>query len=543
MKPIQELRGSTLPVFVILLILLVVQIGWFFVNLTTWMDESLYLYKSSAMFGHGLKLYSEELPGWYTPLYFVVLGGWQELFGYGLASGRALSIFLYLGGIGILFSVAKTFNSSRLTPWVIPALIVITPSITALHVSATQFAFVNLQMALLIWVLFVWKNAGFRWWVAGALMGTIAMTRPNMILVAPLLPLLFVWLKGWTGWKPVLQFVVSWIVVDAIIVSIFGYGALWNMIRAFPGADFVSNISGLSGKPGVGATSHGDIGLKAPSWAAQSPENMGGSHIYFFKGFLWPYLVIVAINVAGLIKWKADRFAPSLAVGFSIVFMWSALIHFYATQTYCKNCAHAYMNYSIFLGLLGAGGHSSFIVNWLRDGLLNRNPRVVTTALAVVCWVALAWLPGGSYRKWSAPSMSTVVREVASRLDECLPEQAHVLALGTGPLLVQAIHKSGRTVSPMTINYMFSIQELVDPVAKFSPDVQSKIKARGLWTMQLMKEWLENDFQYVLYRKSAVIHKATLKEYFNSRELYAGVYLATRISLSESSQSSISNTR
>lgn len=500
--------------------LLAAQVVWFVLTMATWLDEGNYLYKSTALVGHGIDLYSLELPCWYTPLYLVGLGVWQELMGLGLISGRLFSITCFVLLILVLSRIGKElFPGKSQLPWVL-GLIVLTPSVTLFHSSVTQFAFVNLQLAALLWVLFVLPGDRFRWVLAGLLIGGIAMTRPNLILVVPLFALLYFWLRGWQGWKPWIQLGVAWLVTDFVIIGIFGPGAFWNMIRTFPGAELVARLPFLARDPGIGTLQGTDLGLQVSLWWKVRPEHTTGSHVYFWKGFLWPYLLIVLINLAGVIRWRSVRFRPSLAAGFALIFFWSALLHFAAVQSFCKNCAYAYMNYSMVPGILGAIGNLPVVLGWIGRGASNRRwlPAAVGGLAAV--WVILAWLPGGPYRKFHAPKTVASIGSLAEKLEEILPGDAHLLALGFDVRMVEAIHLSGRTVDPVTINYFFSRREPIDPREKIDDERREKVRRRGLWTDQTLAHSLVHYHNYVLFRDGMVPHRQILEEQFTVQELF-----------------------
>lgn len=513
-NPLLDWLGSRRPGLLILL-LLTAQAGWFACTLATWLDEGDYLYKSTALIRHGLTLYSEALPSWYTPLYYLALGCWQEIMGLGLLSGRLLSVCCYLISLGILASAMRRIFPEARRPFVwLGCLVLLTPSIALFQSSVTQFAFVNLQVSGLIWVMFAWPNERWRWWAAGLLTGAIAMTRPNLLLAAPLLPLLVLWLRGWPGWRPPLQYLAAWLLADAFIAAAFGPGALWNLIRAFPGGDALAQWTGLTRTGWVGTLNGTDLGLKLFDWWTYRPETFRGAHLYFLDGYLWPYLLLVSSNLATLFFWRQSGYRRGAEAGFALLFLWSSLVHFAGTQTFCPTCAHAYMNYSTPLGLIGGVPMVWRLARFLQAAWLRSTaPRAwigAAAGLPLAAYFALGWVPQGAYWKWHAPEMAGQVSQIARALQTQVPESAVVLPLGEDIRLTEAIHAAGRLADPVLINYHFSQREPIDPLRRYSPREESLIRRRGLWTKELLREWLATRFDYVIVRKGSIPYKAHL---------------------------------
>ena len=518
----QVSRRGPVAITTVLSICVAVQAVWFFTTMRTWLDEGNYLYKSSALIGHGMELYSLELPCWYTPFYLVALGVWQEALGYGLFSGRTFSVLCFVGSLLLTVFLVRRLYSGR---WAVPVLlgfVAVTPSIAVAHSCVTQIAFVSLLVALLFWVMFGMASDRARWLVSGLLMGLISMTRPNMLLMLPMVPVLFFWLRGWKGWRPCLEMALVWVVVIGAFTAVFGSGALWNLIRMFPGSDQVADWIGLTGNAAVGTLDGTDLGLRIGDWWTNRPENQVGSHVYFFQGYLWPYLLIVAVNLGGLVMWLREGRRPTVEAGFALLFFWSSLLHFVGTQTFCKSCAQAYMNYSILPGLIGAVGNLFPVARWIRQPRPMLRGAVPVVATLTILWVGLAWLPEGPYRKWYHPNPGKSIVDLARELGKRLPDEAHVLALGHDIRLVEGIHLSGRTVDPLTINYLFSLRDLVDPKAGIDLQKIEDIRQRGLWTHDLMRFWLARDYDYVVYLDKIVPHKDVLDRWYTSEPLFPG---------------------
>lgn len=333
----QVSRRGPVAITTVLSICVAVQAVWFFTTMRTWLDEGNYLYKSSALIGHGMELYSLELPCWYTPFYLVALGVWQEALGYGLFSGRTFSVLCFVG---------------------------------------------------------------------------------------------------------------------SLLLTVF--------------------------------------------------------------------LLIVAVNLGGLMMWLREGRRPTAEAGFALLFFWSSLLHFVGTQTFCKSCAQAYMNYSILPGLIGAVGNLFPVARWIRQPRPMLRGAAPVVATLTILWVGLAWLPEGPYRKWYHPNPGKSIVDLARELDKRLPDEAHVLALGHDIRLVEGIHLSGRTVDPLTINYLFSLRDLVYPKAGIDLQKIEDIRQRGLWTHDLMRFWLARDYDYVVYLDKIVPHKDVLDRWYTSEPLFPG---------------------
>ncbi len=535
-------------------LVLAIQLLYFLFGLATWMDEGNYLYGSTACIRHGLKLYSEQLPCWYTPLYYVALGCWQEIAGLGLRPSRLFSVLCFTAALVILIrTLAGRDAARRQAPAAVFVwLTVLSPAVALYHASVSQFSFVNVQIAAVIWVLFHPSafSRDLRWLGAGVLTGTILMTRPNYLLIVPLLIVADAWLHGLPGRRAVASYLIACASVDILICAIFGPGAFWNLIRTYPGAEGLAKAIGLTADPAVGSLEGGDLGLQVQSWWATRPETFRGPHEWFIEGVLWPYLPLLLANLFTLFRWRQRGYDRSLDAAFALVFATSVGLHFAATQTFCQTCAMPYVNYSVIFGL--AGGAQSSWIAWerLRDSfpafLHARSWRSWTHAGAALA-ITLTFLPslvaftaGGVYRKWIDFKTPGLVRALATNLAPQVPPDAVVLPLGIDIRLTEAIHLAERLADPLLINFSFSLRDPIETNATFSEAEQARIRARGLWTKELLRDWLREQHRYVIYREGGVIDvrcKEILAECFVSQPLVpsaapgsplSGYRLATR---------------
>lgn len=507
---------------ILLSIILIAQAVWFSLTTGTWLDEGIYLYKSTAHVGYGLNLYSQELPCWYTPLYFIILGIWQETLGYGLLSGRTLSFLFYIGTLVFAALIARKLHPGR---WTIPGLlflVAITPSIAGVNCTVTQFAIVNIQSAMLLLIMFTSAETRSRWIVSGLLIGLISMTRPNMLLLLPLLPVLYFWVKGWQGWRPVLELTASFLVVIIGIIAIYGEGAVWNMIRAYPGSGLLADITGLNQHPA--AASLTELGLKEGKWWTARPDHQIKWYIPFLSGHIWPYLLIIAINLVGILKWHREGMRPSIEAGFALLFFWSSTVHFIGIQSFCKSCAQGYMSYSILPGLLGAVLNMKHAATLFREIYFTRRWTAPALATVAVIWISSAWIPKGlaigPYWKWLGPNKGKSVVELATKLDKILPADAQILTLGEDIRMVEAVHLAGRTVEPLTINYFFSLREPIDPEKEFTKEETNRYRTFGVWTLKLMNTWLTEEHDYVLYQQGKFPRPDLIEEWFSTLPLF-----------------------
>jgi hypothetical protein len=520
-------------------LILAAQLLYFLFGLATWMDEGNYLYGSTAWARHGLKLYSEQLPCWYTPIYFVALGWWQEIAGLGLRPGRFFSVLCFCGALAFLVAaLSGPKNPNRQAPaaaflW----LVVLSPAVALYHASISQFAFVNLQIAALIWVLFHPGplSRDWRWLWAGLLTGGIVMTRPNFLLLLPLLMLADAWVNGWPGKRAVGFWLLACLLVNGVIVAIFGPGALWNLIRTYPGSEPLARALGLTADPAVGSLEGGDLGLRLQGWWATRPETFRGAHEWFLEGVIWPYLPLLLANAFTLDRWRQRGFDRSLDAAMSLIFFVSLLFHFAATQTFCQTCALPYVNYSAIFGLVG-GAPSAWIAaqnlrqslpTWFRDRAWLTWPpaRAALVAALVLLPSVSAFTATGFYRKWIDFKTAGQVRALAAGLASAVPRDAVVLPLGIDIRLTEVIHLAGLRADPSLINFSFSIRDPIDAGAVFSKEDQSRIRRRGLWTKELLRDWLREQHRYALYREGGIIDvrcREILTDLFTSQPLLPG---------------------
>jgi hypothetical protein len=514
-------------------VLLAAQLVYFWFGLITWLDEGNYLYGSTANVTHGIPLYSEGLPCWYTPVYYVALGWWQQIVGLGLIPARLFSVLCFAGALAFTVQAGRRMEEAKSIPGGVYLLLAaICPSVALYHASVTQFAFVNLQIAALIWLVIGETKRPMRWLGAGALTGLIVMTRPNYLPVIPLIMALDCWKRGWPGMRAVGFYVLAWLAVDGLIVAIYGPGAFWNLIRTFPGAESMASALQLTRDPSVGSLEGTDLGLKMQGWWATRPEMLQGVEEWFARDILWPYLPLIAANGFTLFRWRQRGYDRSWDGGMASLFFISLLFHFAATQTFCRTCARPYANYSVIFGLLGGAGSAwiaiqsvASLARLLRFGPVPGPARIAWMAAALIVLTihqAFTVSPTGLYRKWVDFSTSRTVHTLASGIEKHVPEDAIILPLGIDIRLTEAIHLSGRLADPLLINFVFSQRDPVDPTAVIDEATQAKIRSRGLWTKELMRQWLREQHQYVIYREGGVIDvqcREILASRFSSRPL------------------------
>ncbi|MBU6302366.1 MAG: hypothetical protein KGS60_12475 [Verrucomicrobia bacterium] len=510
---------------------LAAQLFYFLFGLATWLDEGNYLYGATAFVRHGIKLYSERLPCWYTPLYFVALGWWQEIAGLGLRPGRLFSVLCFCGALGFL---TTSFPERKQPAAAYLWLAVLSPAVALYHASVSQFAFVNLQIAALLWTLFHpgRLSRDLRWLAAGLLTGTILMTRPNYLLLLPLLMVAEVWLHGRPGPRSTGFFLAALLGVSGLIVGIFGPGAFWNLIRTYPGAGGLARVLGLTADPAVGPLDGADLGLRMQAWWASRPETFRGIHEWFLEGVIWPYLPLLLANAFALDRWRQRGFDRSPDAAMALLFFASVLLHFAATQTFCRSCALPYVNYSLIFGLAGGAPSAWDAANAFRQSLADAfrdrtwlswpTARALLISALVLLPSVSAFTADGMYRKWIDFQTPAQVRTLAAALASAVPPEAEVLPLGMDIRLTEAIHLSGRLADPLLINYIFSLRDPMEADAVFSDEAQARIRARGLWTKELMRDWLRERHRHVLFREGGVIDlrcREILAERFDVRPL------------------------
>ena len=302
------------------------------------LDEGLYLYKG-WLFATGEYTPFQDYGPWTNqmPLAFLIPGWVERIFGPGLATGRTFAFVL-----GILTLVALWLTTRRplwgsnhwIAAGVVAALALNPAAARMVSMAASQ----GLVACLLAWMMFFALGEGRKNWqlaLAGLLAGTAVMTRINLAPVLPLL-LLYVW---WTyGWRAALWTLAGELLVFGGVHALYWPGILKAWARWLP----LPFLQTWMPPPNI------------PTWTPDNP--LGFRIASFFLVFRFHFAALTGALASWVFwpkEWKS-RTHFKAAVFISVLLVVLFVLHGWAAlgNEYCVFCFPTYTAFYSGLGLL-----------------------------------------------------------------------------------------------------------------------------------------------------------------------------------------------
>lgn len=447
------------------LLLWIAQAAFMVNRVDTWLDEGMYLIKSANYVFGRVTPYSLDDPTSYPPLYFLLLGTTQRIFGEGYLTGRLLSVLLSLSSVILLYFVAFQCLRDKLAAGIATLTFSINPMAVAYMSTATPYAFVTALS--MVSFLFIIRNETVPLLARPAIMGSLAacliLTRINLVVTLPLFAALYVVLQR-ENIRVALSILAGAVFVVAgwIAIGIWYFGSgLAETLAFLPGLNWIlwlwsdvgsemRDVMKLTGSPT-------DFDFK---WSVLIEV----VNRYFFQ--LYPTILAPAILGMTLILASRDRF--SLTGFCTLYFASMTLVHLFGSQSYCPPCLMAYTNYFLAFAAIPAAFFLSTIAS-----RLPRNGTIV---------VFVAWAAIGIYFSTQKQNIGMLIptpREDPLRIDARLAEsikaflpEGRILALSGSYQTVQAIWLAGRMVEPYSISFLSNIRE-----PRASLDASAKLRA------------------------------------------------------------------
>jgi hypothetical protein len=305
------------------------------------LDEGAYLLKG-LMYARGQYFPYQDYGFWtnHMPLSFLIPGYVQVLFGPGIRTGRYLALVL-----GVLMVLGTWILARRLGGrwWAFGAVWLLALNIHMIKVYSV-FATQGLIACMLVWVLVLTMGPDRPPWqlyLGTALAGLTFLTRINM---APVLPLLIIYIF----WQYGKKFGLWSLVIGVLIVGI-GHAFFWpNILRlwlAWLPLDWISFFKPWSQPQDALPNWNPDTNFND---RVQSLFQSIRLHFFGFFGFIVTWILAPAKK-----KWRSPwrfRVAVLLSALFSILFV----LHGWASlwKNYCVYCLKVYMAFFSVLGIM-----------------------------------------------------------------------------------------------------------------------------------------------------------------------------------------------
>ncbi len=439
--------------------------GAFMVNrVDTWLDEGMYLVKSANYVSGRVAPYSLDDPTSYPPLYFLLLGTAQRIFGEGHLTGRLLSVLLSLSSIVLLYFAAFRCLRNKFAASTATLVFALNPMAVAYMSTATPYAF--LTVLTLVSFLFLTHNEVAPLWARAPIMGSLAacliLTRINLAPALLLFAALYLILQR-ENFRIALSILVGAMVVAAgwIAIAIWYFGSgLAETLAFLPGLHWI-----LWRWTNVGSEMRDVISLTGSPTDLHFQWSVVKEVVdrYFFR--LYPTILAPAILGTALVFASRDLF--SLTGFCALYFASMTLVHLFGSQSYCPPCLMAYTNYFLAFAAIPA----AFFLNAIAAKL----PRNVTIVVFVAGAAIGTYLVGQKRNiGMLIPTARDNPLQIEARLSESikgfLPE-GRILALSGSYQTFQAIWLAGGLLESYSISFLPSIRE---PRADHDPATKAR---------------------------------------------------------------------
>lgn len=303
-------------------------------SLASMLDEGAYLYKG-YLFIRGVYRPFQDFGPWTNkaPFAFLIPGFFQNLFGPGLLSGRAIALAISLLTLLGLWWTARRLGGA----WWVAAVVwglALNPFSEKLYSLAISQ---GLVACLLVWTLALTLGENRRTWqlLLGTFLAVVmTFTRQNMLLVLPLLILYIFWQHGSNkGWLSLGVGLIAFLLGHALYwPNILLIWLPWLPARLTPFLDFLRLK---------------DMGLPVQQSAITGLNRL----LAFLQAFRYNFLVLTGLLLV-LVLWpvrkawkttsnfRAGVFLVVLLIGLLVMHAWAAL-----WKDYCNYCFSPYIGF------------------------------------------------------------------------------------------------------------------------------------------------------------------------------------------------------
>lgn len=483
--------------------------------LNSWLDEGNYLMKSYWYVTGRVKPYSAEDSTWYMPIYFYLLGFWQVIFGIGHYSGRILSSILgVLNMIMVIFIGKKIFNKK----WkiLLPLLFfVITPGAIKYFNTATPYALVTFVSLILFYIII--QQEKWNWIVYSLVIGILFFLfyfiRPNMIIGIILFCIFMIGATKNYRFFKILISISVFLGMSIVFVQLFPEKMkYYSLILHF--FKMALNAVGIFHDPYFLVYKNSVSSIITPF----TMDKLSVSLEAFQKAYLEIYLLVIVFSLIGLLFCIKRKHFFSYFSFCSFYFIFLSLGHFISSQTFCKWCIQAYVNYFYLFGCIGAAYGFIQILDKFNIHFKLRN--IFLTVIITLIFIFSGYFTLKiSTGLLSNPEYSYInqVKDVSKEITKIIPKNEKILVIDGLDITSQAVYYSGRQIEITTINLHHSYRALKTGLTKKEKlDTIMQIKESSLWCGEIMEEWISKQYNYILTGPGCFYNRflPLIKKYF-----------------------------
>jgi hypothetical protein len=465
-------------------------------------DEVAYLIRSWWYVSGEVSPYSAADATWAMPLYYYVLGWWQQIAGLGHYPGRLLSAALGLAAAAILFAITRRLTGNLLAAGAAAFLFLATPTVAHAFALATPTALLAVLHLAAMWiiVLALGRPQPVLTVVFAVLCVAIYFTRQNLILgIIILIPLYLLAIGRDRRFHAL------------ILGGVIAAGAT-AVLLVFP-----DRLAGLALRlPYLTLTFArwgllpADFGLiEQGTVAPLLPEDLFSLARFSELRDTW------LLPFAGTIALAALLF---VVTGRNLRVLWLAPLYFFglsaahviAARPFCRGCMLDYTPMFIGAGVLAAALALAALATRMK-GKIPAPAVIMGGALAAAALNTFAPALAGreQYRAWPAPQLAqplpqTELEEIAlfSRwLATVTSAPEPLVVIHDMPALSYAVFGAGKRFPVQSIAPDAS-RRVIKPrlVGPTREAIQGAIEAQSLWTDDTLRRWLARDYELVLFQ-------------------------------------------
>lgn len=525
-------------------------------------DESYVLINSWWYVSGVIQPYGPEDRAWYMPVMYYFYGLWQKIFGIGHVSARMGNAMLGLACLGLMTSLGRNLSERKEHALWPMAIFALTPMAILYFAIAGPYSLVTMFLLLCLLLLtrqneFRWWITSLG---VGVTFYLIHFTRPQMIFSVPLLSLyqgltaenrkirrvtLSLAAAFTLGWITLSAFPKKLayyalqipVVTDKVIeiaksrwsVNLDPYHELWEV---FPEGIF-----------GVDPT-------YKHTWGWGDIETVRTHFWHYYHVVTTLCLIGFAMLLYDLVRERSldplRRLGPFSCLFFVVI----ESMHVLGALEYAYGGMPAYSVYPLGVGCLGGAWALSRVTEWMVNAPKPSIPSLLTWCVPLIVaalWIARMWefqtvffclglagllvykrfrpdraaapllwmslwtswlgLSALSYVRhaglmvWSDPRKTYIEEVHATKqfITDRIPAGSKILVIGGQPRTTEGVWLAASRFNPVAMGQPQTYRRML-------PNVDPKKKARALelldelalWTDDLMKKWIERDYEYVL---------------------------------------------
>jgi len=490
-------------------------------------EEVAYLIKSWWYVTGAVAPYTATDATGQMPLYFYLLGFWQELERMGHIPARLLSVGLGVVNGALLFFICRRLTANTLASAAAVFMLLATPATIFFFAAATPTALVSALHLGAVWLIVanLGRQRPLATVVMGLLLAAIYFTRQNMLLgIIVLAPLYIAAIGRKRALHTAILLAAMALLTAALLFSFpekLGHYAL-----RLPVISPLLESAGLLA-PNFTLIDQGTLGAMTmgPAFGRAAPVDILDNFLLPYSGTVLLALLLFVFARGGLrVLWIAP-----------VYFLWLAASHYLASLGYCGNCILSYAPYFSAIGALAGALALAMIAHRARQNAVPAAPCILIGAVLTVALNTFA--PGlavrSEARDFPVPMMSQArvtpeLREIENMARWVAANAAvgepvlvlHSMGAQKLPSLPYTVFLAGRMIPPQSIDPAAS-RRVIDPrwAGPAREAVQAAVEEESLWTDATFTRWIERDYDVILFQEDASVDQraqlAAIRALFN----------------------------